>query len=50
MMKTDFHVMTGANGTGEPRSGDLYVFSREIAGGRLRPVAEADGHFIYEAP
>jgi hypothetical protein len=50
MMNTDFHVMTGANRNGAPRSGDLYVFSRPLDNTPLRPVGEADGHFIYEAP
>jgi hypothetical protein len=50
MMHTDFHVMTGANRDGAPRSGDLYVFSRAPGDTPLRPVGEADGHFIYEAP
>ena len=50
MLHTSFHVMTGANKGGQPRPGDLYVFSREIVDERLRPVGHADGHFIYEAP
>lgn len=50
MLHTSFHVMTGANKGGQPRPGDLYVFSHEIADERLRPVGHADGHFIYEAP
>jgi hypothetical protein len=49
MMNTNFHVMTGAGRAGPARSGDLYVFSREVRDARLRTVAQADGHFVYEA-
>ena len=49
MMNSTFHVMTGAGRGGPARSGDIYVFSREVRDLRLRPVGQADGHFIYEA-
>ena len=50
MLHTTFHVMTGANRGGTPRPGDLYVFSRAVDDTRLRPLGQADGHFLYEAP
>ena len=49
MMNSTFHVMTGAGRGGPPKTGDLYVFSREVLDPRLRPVGQADGHFVYEA-
>jgi hypothetical protein len=49
LMNSTFHVMTGAGRGGPARSGDLYVFSREVRDPRLRVVGQADGHFIYEA-
>jgi 4-amino-4-deoxy-L-arabinose transferase-like glycosyltransferase len=49
MMNTTFHVISGRGQGAGGREGDLYVFSREIRDPRLRPVGQADGHFIYEA-
>lgn len=50
MMGTTFHVMTGGDRGDTPRPGDLYVFSQEIQDDRLRPIGQADGNFVYEAP